>query len=331
MRLPKFLGDPAGIADDESSQVLQWHVRGQLRHLAGLLIMLAASIVTGTAWPGPAVVLASAALLAAAARYVLVVAGIADRRWTLLLWPVATCSTLSLLHVASGEAGLLLSGLIVLVFQFIGISQPPGRGLWLVVPASAVFIQMTEISTEEALVRLPIAILVWVGVSEVPSRLISELHVKQRELEELAVTDSLTGLLNRTRLEEHLADAGRLSAVAVIDLDHFKDVNDANGHLAGDLVLRDFAAILRSNTRATDSVFRYGGEEFLVIFSGTTVSEAARIIGRCAEEWSERNPAFTFSAGIAEGGTEAVKQADDLLYNAKRDGRARVLTSDGSS
>lgn len=328
--LPAFLGSPRAAVDSESGQVLQWHTRGQLRYTAGLLLMLAASIVTSTAWPEPTAVLLCGGVLAAVARFALVRSRIGDRRWTLLLWPVATCATLSVLHIVSDEAGLLLSGLIVLAFQFVGISQPPGRGLWLMIPAAALFIQLTELTAREAVVRLPIAMLVWLVVSEVPSRLIDELRVKQRELEELATTDSLTGLLNRSRLEEHLSDAGKLSAVAVIDLDHFKDFNDANGHIAGDIVLRDFAAILRANTRATDRVFRYGGEEFLVIFSGTTVAEAAWILGRCADEWSERNPAFTFSAGIAEGGAEAVKQADELLYIAKRDGRARVLTADSS-
>lgn len=236
--------------------------------------------------------------------------------------------TLSVLDLASEAASVLLAGLIVLAFQFIGITQPPGRGLWFMAPAAALFIQLTGITASEAVVRLSIAMLVWLIVSEVPSRLIGELRTKQAELEELAATDSLTGLLNRTRLDAHLTDAGSSSVVAVIDLDHFKEFNDTRGHVAGDLALREFGAVLRANSRSTDRVFRYGGEEFLVIFPGTTIAEASWMLARCADEWAERNFGLTFSAGIADGGVSAVKTADALLYRAKRDGRARVLTSD---
>jgi diguanylate cyclase (GGDEF)-like protein len=330
VQLPAFLDSPRKAGDNDSVQVLKWHPRGQLHFVLGLVIMVTASVVTGTVSASVVGILVGAGVAAATVRFALVSWGIADQRWTLLLWPVATCTTLSMLHTASDEAGALLAGLIVLAFQFIGITQPPGRGLWFMVPAAAVLFQLTEMSPSGAIVRLPLAMLVWLVVSEVPSWLIGELQAKQHELEKLATTDPLTGLLNRSLLEAHLMDAGSAGAVALIDMDHFKDYNDIHGHVAGDLLLIDFAEALRANTRGVDRVFRYGGEEFLVVFPGTTSTEAAEILDRCARVWSGHDSGLTFSAGVADGGEDSVMVADALLYQAKRGGRARVFTVERS-
>ncbi len=312
---------------DEPGQVTAWHRRGALRFTIGLAIMLTASVVTGVASLSVTVVLAGAAVVTAGAFAVMTIAGLATLRWTLLLWPISTCATLGVLHTVSEVTGALLVGLIVLAFQFVGITQPRGRGLWLLLPAAGLFLHLTELSARDAVVRLPIVMLVWVVVSEVPARLLGELRDKQRELERLAVTDALTGLLNRSRLDADLVSAGKRSAVAVIDLDHFKDFNDARGHVAGDVALIDFATTLSANTRNDDRVFRYGGEEFLVIFARSTSAEAAVILDRFAEAWAQHESGLTFSAGVADGGTDAVSKADALLYQAKREGRNRVLTS----
>ncbi|MDR7087483.1 diguanylate cyclase (GGDEF)-like protein [Aeromicrobium panaciterrae] len=315
---------------NEPGQIAVWHRRGALRFSIAIVIMLTAEIVTLTISFAALVTLLSAAIVGYAAFRALTYLGLAERRWSLLLWPLATCSTLGVLHMASSDIGTLLPGLIVLAFQFIGITQPPGTGLLFILPASALLLHLTDMSSRDAVIRLPLAILVWLVVSEVPSRLLGELRDKQRALELLATTDPLTGLLNRSRLEAHLEMAGDSSAVAVIDLDHFKEFNDTQGHISGDRALADFSGVLQSMTRAGDAAFRYGGDEFLVIFPRTTPAEAAEILDRCAEMWDGHGSGLTFSAGIAEGGDDAVRAADGLLYEAKRGGRERVLTVERS-
>ena len=315
---------------NDPEHIAVWHRRGAMRFSTAIVIMLTAEIVTLTISFAALVALLGAACVAYAAFRVLTHLGLADQRWTLLMWPVATCSTLGVLHAASSDTGTLLQGLIVLAFQFIGITQPRGTGLLFMIPASVLFLQLTEMSACDAVVRLPIALLVWLVVCEVPARLLGELRDKQRTLELLATTDSLTGLLNRSSLEAQLAMAENSGAVAVVDLDHFKTFNDTYGHLAGDRVLADFAGVLRSTPRSVDAVFRYGGDEFVVIFRKATTAEAADILDRCAEAWAGHSSGLTFSAGIAAGGDNAVKVADELLYKAKHEGRARVLTFERS-
>jgi two-component system, cell cycle response regulator len=163
---------------------------------------------------------------------------------------------------------------------------------------------------------------------------------------ELALTDPLTGLYNQRYLMRHLrgllaAGQGHDIAVLMLDVDHFKAVNDAYGHAAGDMALRAIADALRSNTRAFDSLARYGGEEFVVVMPGAGLQEAA-----CAAErlraaieatpvaWLSGSPErLTVSIGVAASGEqpatpEALLRAADLaLYQAKRAGRNRVETA----
>lgn len=88
IRLPVLIGTPDSAVDSESTQVLSWHRRGQSRFVIGLFIMLAANLVTGTAWPAATITLVGAGLVVSTIRFLLVSAGAADRRWTLLLWPL---------------------------------------------------------------------------------------------------------------------------------------------------------------------------------------------------------------------------------------------------
>ena len=166
----------------------------------------------------------------------------------------------------------------------------------------------------------------------------------QRQLRHLADHDHLTGLFNRGFAQRVLPDliaarsaAGGTAAVVLIDLDHFKIVNDQHGHHVGDEVLRIFADILRSRSNEDELAFRYGGEEFLVFLPNAGVEAAIR---RCAE-WRERlrdaripsAPGLTvaFSAGIAvmpDAGRvkeQLVRAADVALYRAKISGRDRVV------
>ncbi|MFW6082059.1 MAG: GGDEF domain-containing protein, partial [Desulfosalsimonas sp.] len=180
------------------------------------------------------------------------------------------------------------------------------------------------------------------------SALTRELGKKNRELEkahakitELSRKDPLTGLANRRyfkeRYEEEFSLARRHGfalSVAMMDLDHFKQVNDTLGHDAGDEVLKVFARVLRQNCRLEDLPCRFGGEEFIVFLPHTTEQRALLFGNRLREILSgvdvleDRGYKITVSVGIAEqksGDTPdgLIKRADDALYEAKAQGRDR--------
>ena len=160
---------------------------------------------------------------------------------------------------------------------------------------------------------------------------------------EMALTDPLTGLYNQRYLRRHLASLmitgqGRQLTVLMMDVDHFKSVNDRYGHASGDRALRLIADSLRVNTRVFDSVARYGGEEFVVVMPGTGPQEAAaaaerlRLAVQAIEFQAEPGVCtpLTISVGVActtsgAGSPDLVLQtADAALYQAKRNGRNRV-------
>jgi len=160
------------------------------------------------------------------------------------------------------------------------------------------------------------------------------------EMRELAFTDALTGLANRrwaeAQLDLELARSERYGggfAVIVVDIDHFKRLNDARGHAVGDEVLIGLAATLRRSLRATDRVARWGGEEFLVLAPETPLPaaiELAEVLRRQVASTALRHGLFaTISLGVAEwraGDTRGtlVERADAALYLAKGAGRDRV-------
>ncbi len=168
----------------------------------------------------------------------------------------------------------------------------------------------------------------------------------EAQLRELATTDALTGALNRRRLyelaTEELARCQRYDrplAVAMLDLDHFKSVNDQFGHLVGDEVLRRVAVALRSVLRRHDHASRYGGEEFVVLLPETNLDGARQVVERMREAVASLRIAteagdvrLTTSAGVVayrHGETldALLRRADDALYEAKDAGRDRVVAS----
>ena len=161
------------------------------------------------------------------------------------------------------------------------------------------------------------------------------------QVKELASTDALTGIANRytfqQALERELERASRGGedvSLAMLDIDHFKKLNDAHGHQAGDEVLRRVAAKLSEHCRTYDTVARYGGEEFALILPTTDREETRSLVERLRQEIARAGkPGATISAGIATFPTDAtdaedlVPAADEALSPSKRGGRNRVTAS----
>lgn len=141
-----------------------------------------------------------------------------------------------------------------------------------------------------------------------------------------AENDPLTCLPNRRVLNRALGAAKEGDALVVIDLDHFKQVNDVHGHATGDETLRLMADCLRAVTREGDCAARMGGEEFAVVLSKAGAEGADSVLRRLREAWARREPLTTFSAGVAvvrpgEGSVTTLGRADAALYEAKDAGR----------
>jgi len=179
------------------------------------------------------------------------------------------------------------------------------------------------------------------------ARLLAADREKDALLERLAEqsrTDPLTGVLNRRRLDERLAEEcmraqrnNRSLAVAMLDIDNFKVINDTWGHQIGDEVLRGVAVVLKTHCRATDLVARYGGEEFCIVF---LEADASTAVGACdalrsrveVHDWSRVQPGLrvTLSIGVtdfadAQQPAALIGAADMLLYQAKRHGKNQVF------
>ena len=159
-----------------------------------------------------------------------------------------------------------------------------------------------------------------------------ETRARLVDSERAAMTDPLTGIGNRRHADAFLAAAAPGDAVALIDIDHFKRINDTRGHAAGDAVLRRLADHLASQVRADDHVARFGGEEFVVVLSGGS-STAVAAIERISQAWAETSDGVTFSAGVAAHTAgrpmiETLAAADRALYQAKAQGRDRVVAAD---
>jgi diguanylate cyclase (GGDEF)-like protein len=145
-------------------------------------------------------------------------------------------------------------------------------------------------------------------------------------LSDAASHDALTGVHNRRGAQAQLDGLRPGDAVMILDLDHFKAINDSLGHQTGDQVLAEFGDFLRAKSRSNDLVARYGGEEFLLICRNVTPDHATSIIDRLLDHWRERRPLATFSAGYAlhrDGDAPALTfaHADNALYQAKHAGR----------
>jgi diguanylate cyclase (GGDEF)-like protein len=189
----------------------------------------------------------------------------------------------------------------------------------------------------------PIAAVFWMGVAAIMGFSVNELVLErdrlQARLGRMARTDALTGLPNRRAWDEAIdrvlaqADRGGSSVcVALLDLDHFKEFNDLNGHPAGDSHLKEVASLWRQRLRSADLIARYGGEEFAVLLTATELSQAGQVVETLRSCVPRKE---TVSAGIAqwdavESGAELVARADRSMYEAKRQGRNRTVGAGGT-
>ena len=173
------------------------------------------------------------------------------------------------------------------------------------------------------------------------SRIVSRLQQQLLELERLTLMDPLTEALNRRGFNHATQTAlarvrrGSPSSVAVVDIDHFKRINDTHGHVAGDKALQFVAFALRAGVREIDTLARYGGEEFAIIFDGEQAGGAYRAMDRIRQMIADTPSDYgviTVSVGVTElrssdSPESALGRADAALYKAKRGGRNRVESS----
>ena len=170
--------------------------------------------------------------------------------------------------------------------------------------------------------------------------------VSYEQTKKLAVTDGLTGISNRPNMEQSLLSEFERSkrynsplSIVLLDVDHFKDVNDSYGHQKGDEILVTFASVLKKFCRANDTAARYGGEEFLMILPQSNAQGAFKIAERVREEimkmsfvGNDSKFSVTTSCGVAELNRDYMKNTDQLInvadnamYEAKNSGRNKTI------
>jgi diguanylate cyclase len=249
--------------------------------------------------------------------------------------PLPTAATLSMMAMNNVAIGGLRFLLVGTVAQVLGI----GIGWLIFTPLS-----IAQTTPLQLYACLPLLSLYPLALGWICFRQATTLGRHKRELLALSRTDSLTGLLNHGAWKDQLEvefqrcqRQHRGGAVALIDIDHFKTINDTYGHVAGDIVLRQLSKILKQNLRAADLAGRYGGDEFCVILPDLPLASAAAAMDALRDRFAtlgyEQNPALKVSLSIGLAAfnpahTDAtfwLNDADRALYEAKTTGRNRVI------
>ncbi len=254
--------------------------------------------------------------------------------FALLLVPGAAAMALSL--VTQGIYGALWSYPVVL-FCYFALTRRMAVAVSLAMLAGTTLLVQLYIDFEMA-VRVFVSLLLTIVIVNIIIGVVSDLHGK---LLAQTITDPLTGAFNRRHMETCLDEAierqrrnGTPAALLLIDIDHFKGVNDHFGHAAGDSVLRTVVALIADRVRRLDRLFRIGGEEFLLLLPDTdaaaALSVAEELRGLIAAASMPGAPRVTVSIGVAalDAGQSMdgwMQEADTALYQAKQQGRDRVV------
>jgi diguanylate cyclase (GGDEF)-like protein len=269
--------------------------------------------------------------------------------------PGSTVALMAILIVASGlflpweprwHAGWLLavtglSAVVVVIAptQSFGANDP--AGVMTSIGAAAVASGVGQVIARRRLRRMLEQQFELRRISRHAVRQEARVETLNRELTRTARLDTVTGIGNRRALDEALATlAGRRLAAVLLDLDHFKAFNDRNGHLSGDAALARVGELLRAAVRGHDLVFRYGGEEFLILLPGGDLAGATSLAERVRlaveQDGKTGTWGLTMSAGVAVADrfnstnpTQLLRRADAALYQAKRLGRNRVAVDGG--
>lgn len=257
-----------------------------------------------------------------------------DTRWPGWIMAFAIVGGIWAIGVAADFAALFWAYPAVLMMFFL-IPAPAAAVLGVGAVAGAAALSWNELGGTQG---LPFFVITN-ALTGVFGYLVSQqAHQRIERWQTLSLIDPLTGIGNRRLMEVEFAQAFTLSAsggmLAVLDIDHFKQVNDRHGHDAGDAVLRDVAAVVQLALRKSDRLFRLGGEEFVIWLPHGDSAAASAVLERVRQVVRERvrvgGEAITFSAGVAthnapEPWQACLARADAALYRAKREGRDRVL------
>jgi diguanylate cyclase (GGDEF)-like protein len=246
----------------------------------------------------------------------------------LLAFPLVAVGGLTLADVLARGVADVYSGFFLLAFVYVGLTQAPGTSTVCAVVALPVWIANEGHLSAVVDVKMPIAVLLWVIVGELLSQRVRSHALEAGVLAVAASTDPLTTLQNRRELERALHGIDPGDAVAMIDLDEFKQVNDEHGHQAGDRILADFGRIIVRSIRSGDVALRYGGDEVLLVLTRAGFGGAETFLERLRGDWAGPGRP-TFSAGVAVHKVgvspgDVLRQADRALYTAKRSGGDRV-------
>ncbi|MEY2446852.1 MAG: hypothetical protein QOH79_328 [Acidimicrobiaceae bacterium] len=258
-------------------------------------------------------------------------------RTTLVLVPVGL-GLVCISDAYGGTPAAVYGVYFVVVFAWVGMWHPPSTSIRLAVPACVVYllpILTAKVSNEDFIRSVGVVIPVCVILGEVMAATVEKMRqahdAQERATAALAaamVTDELTGLGNRRKGDQLLESLRHGDALLLIDLDRFKVVNDTFGHAEGDRLLTHLGQFLRGALHDNAEVFRYGGDE-LVIIQRADTHAPIDVAEQVLHGWRLLNPTTTLSIGIAvhqadHSLAQTFGEADSALYEAKRAGRDRV-------
>jgi diguanylate cyclase (GGDEF)-like protein len=260
--------------------------------------------------------------------------------FTANLLAVAVASVFS-----GGSQSPLLPWLVVPIISLAG--RFAGRGVWWGAGMVALALAIIAATDVRAFADDPAPVIVVVPLAIALGVFGSALNVAELRQRRASALDPLTGLLNRRSLPDRfaeLAEQARLSdepiALIVLDIDHFKRINDEHGHARGDQVLREIARALRGELRSFELAYRLGGEEFLIVLPAIDLEHGigvAERLRRCLAALAPDGVPITASLGVSAGRGDDVafgplfEAADRALYAAKRAGRDRVCAAGGEA